>query len=210
MKCWICGKKSDDLYTRSNTIGSNRIEHLVAGTKSRARCYCKSCVEKVIDDEKREIETYSIIKHKIMFYKACNTLEEQKVDLYKYKDAIDVVYDKVVSDPDKFDSSYEVMTAIILVHNRIYSKMQYPVGRYRVDFFLEDDGIVLEIDGDRHKYSKKADSERDTNIKKILGLGWEIIRIDTKYLDENATRLPVAIKKIMEYRETNHINWRKL
>ena len=47
-------------------------------------------------------------------------------------------------------------------------------------------------------------------IKKILGPHWEIIRIPTERLDMNAKKIPEAIDKVLEYRETNHINWREL
>ena len=70
--------------------------------------------------------------------------------------------------------------------------------------------MVLEIDGERHKNRKKYDSERDAYIKQQLGYGWDIIRIKTEYLDMNASRLVDAIDKVIEYRETNHIPWRKL
>jgi len=210
MECWICGKKTSTMYRRGTSIGTSYLEKMHPNDKSYLRCYCSDCIDSVIDVEKREVELYSILKHKIMFYKACNALEAQGVDLYKYKEAIGVVENKVVSSPDKFDSSYEVMAAIILVQNRIYSKMQYQIGRYRVDFFLEEEGVILEIDGERHKYKKQKDRVRDAQIKNIIGQGWEIIRIDTNFLDQHAERLPIAIREVMNYRETNHIDWRKL
>jgi len=44
----------------------------------------------------------------------------------------------------------------------------------------------------------------------MLGVGWDIIRIKTDYLDKNAKKLPEAIKKVIDYRETGHVNWRKM
>ena len=61
---------------------------------------------------------------------------------------------------------------------------------------------LLEIDGERHKYSGLRDKERDKEIKKALGSGWEIIRIKTDYLDQNAKKLVDAIDAVLESRET--------
>ena len=88
--------------------------------------------------------------------------------------------------------------------------MQYKIGRYQVDFLLPEIGVVLEIDGDRHKYKKNYDNARDAYIKKQLGYGWDIVRIKTEYLDKNASKLVEAINGVIDYRETNHIPWRKL
>ena len=145
-----------------------------------------------------------------MFRKAVKLLEAQDTDMYEYQEAIDVVSDFIEDNADKFDSSYEVLTAIVLVQNRIYSKMQYKVGKYQVDFLLPDMFVVLEIDGERHKHKKDYDSVRDKEIKKMLGPHWEIIRIPTDRLDKDAKKIPEAIDKVLEYRETNHINWREL
>ena len=88
--------------------------------------------------------------------------------------------------------------------------MQYKVGPYQVDFLLPDLMVVLEIDGERHKHRKDYDSVRDKAIKKELGPHWNIIRIDTDNLDKNAKKIPEAINKVLEYRATDHINWRAL
>lgn len=145
-----------------------------------------------------------------MFKKAVATLEKQHTKMYEYREAIDVVEEHLEKNPDKYDSSYEVLASIILVHNRIYSKRQYKVGKYMVDFLLPEQGVVLEIDGERHKNRKEYDKKRDAFIKEQLGYGWDIIRIKTDYLDQNAKKLPEAINAVVEYRETNHIPWRKI
>ena len=88
--------------------------------------------------------------------------------------------------------------------------MQYKVGKYQVDFLLPELFVVLEIDGERHAHKKDSDRVRDKDIRKLLGSPWEIIRISTDWLDKDAKKIPEAIEKVLEYRETNHINWREL
>ena len=158
---------------------------------------CKKKTETEYDALKEE---YVRLKKEVMFENAIETLEGQSINIYDYKEAIDAVHDYIKDNPDKFDSSYEVIAAIVLIYNRVQCKPQAPVGRYRVDFMLPDEYVVLEIDGERHKNNKYRDSERDRAIKEELGEHWEIIRIDTDLLKTNAKELVKAIRKICEYR----------
>ena len=205
MNCWRCGETA----TTTRQINDGIMIYSPSPTKYR-RCYCDKCLEEVIREEAEERKLYIKLKKREMFRKAVNLLENQHTDMYEYKEAIEVVHDFLEDNVDKFDSSYEVLTAIILVHNRIYAKMQYRIGKYQVDFLLPDLLVVLEIDGERHKHKKDYDSARDKFIKETLGPYWEIIRISTEHLDKNAKKIPKAIDKVLEYRETNHINWRAL
>jgi len=205
MNCWICGKTA----TTTRPV-FNGFSWITPEVTEKHRCYCEECLKAEERRENDERKLYIKLKKREMFRKAVKLLEDQDTNMYEYKEAIEVVQDFIEDNVDKFDSSYEVLTAIVLVHNRIYSKMQYRVGKYQVDFLLPDLLVVLEIDGERHKHKKDYDSVRDRYIKKELGPHWEIIRIDTDNLDKNAKKIPEAIDKVLEYRETNHINWREL
>ena len=204
--CWNCGEPA----TTTNTIVHKEGMHYRQGVTLYCRCYCEKCREETEQREKRERAQYIKLKKREMFRKACDILESQNTNMYDYKDAIEVACDYIEAYPDKFDSSYEVLAAIVLVKNVIPAKMQYKVGRYQVDFLLEDMCIVLEIDGERHKNKKNYDSERDKYIKKVLGSKWEVIRIPTDLLDKNAKKLPEAINKVVEYRQRGKVNWREL
>lgn len=205
MNCWICGKTAT--RTRQFYDGFSWIE---PEPSKYHRCYCEECFETELSTEQEERKLYVKLRKREMFRKAVDLLEKQHTNMYEYREAVAVVSDFLEDNVDKFDSSYEVLTAIVLVQNRIYSKMQYRVGKYQVDFLLPDLLVVLEIDGERHKHKKDYDSVRDKEIKEMLGPHWEIIRIPTDRLDKNAKKIPEAIEKVLEYRETNHINWREL
>lgn len=205
MDCWICGKPA----TKTRPVFDGFCYTTPELSRHR-RCYCDKCYKKVEREEVEERKLYVKLKKKEMFRKAVRLLEGQDTDMYEYREAIEVVGEFIESNVDKFDSSYEVLTAIILVQNRIYAKTQYKVGPYQVDFLLPDQMVVLEIDGERHKHKKSYDSVRDKFIKKKLGPHWEIVRIPTEHLDKDAKKIPIAIDKVLEYRETNHINWREL
>ena len=207
VKCWVCGKDA----TTTRPVKMYQVGYMFEPPLSNyRRCYCDECLKKEQKEEAEEKALFVKLRKREMIRKACSILEAQNTDMYEYKEAIDVVKDFVEDNVDKIDSSYEALAAIVLVKNRIYSKMQYRVGPYQVDFLLPDLMVVLEIDGERHKHRKEYDSARDKFIKKELGPHWEIIRIDTDNLDKNAKKLPKAIDKVLEYRETKHINWRDL
>lgn len=202
MKCWECGKEA----TKTRALGhlpwwaDGNVAYIQPNSKMTQRCYCDECFEKMRTTQREENETYIKLRKRRMLETAIDSLEHQNVKLYNYRAAIKAVQSFLEENPDKFDSSYEVLAAIILVKHRIRCKLQYKIGRYQVDMLLPDLFVVLEIDGDRHKYNKKHDSARDVKIKMALGSQWEIVRINTDYLDQHADRLLDAIKKVCDYR----------
>lgn len=205
MKCWMCDKEA----THHRRIGTlpywqeGNMDLLPFNAKVNQRCYCKECYEAHMKRMKEENDLFIKLKKRRMFEAAVDTLEHQKIKMYDYKEAIEAVEEYVEEHPDKFDSSYEILAAIVLINNRIRCKMQYKIGKYQVDILLPDMFVVLEIDGDRHVHRKKYDTERDMTIKMVLGSQWEIIRIKTDYLDQHADRLLDAIKQVCDYRAFN-------
>lgn len=195
MKCWICGKEA--------TVKHMTRDHrtlVCAKHPERWRAYCTECYQTNKSEQEKLKTEYVRLKKAVMFENALCNLEGQNLNIYDYREAIDVVDEYVKKKPDSFDSSYEMIAAIILIHNRIHCKPQYKIGNYIVDFLLPEEFVVLEIDGERHKAKKGYDSIRDQKIKKLLGPEWEIVRIDAELLDKSAPNLVFAIKKIVEYR----------
>lgn len=199
MKCWICEKEA----VISKPIGWNANDFLSdrnCEPSKFKRSYCKKCYDEENERIAKTKSELARLKKQVMFENAMQLLEKQKYNFYKNKEAIEVVRDKITENPDSFDSSYEVVAAVILVANEIYSKTQVKIGTYQVDFILPDYKVVLEIDGERHKTNKKRDNERDEKIKKNLGSSWDIIRIPTELLDIKAENLVKAIDNLLDYR----------
>lgn len=201
VKCWTCGKAA--------TITKGRVEKefLEFGSRIRStepnrhyRCYCQECYDKKMSELESDKRTYKILKKKMMFESAVENLEKQSLLLWKYKEAIDTVEQYNLENLDKFDSSYEIITAIILIHNEVKTNVHYKVGDAEIDFLLPDMCVALEIDGGLHKNRKDKDEVRDYYLKKELGPDWEIIRIKTSYLDKHADRLMAAIGKTLSVR----------
>lgn len=203
MKCWECGKEATKVrkqFDIDKFYGTTAWTAIEVKPSKYHRCYCESCMKRIEEQEAQEANEYIRLKKRRMFLSACEKLEKQHTDMYEYKEAISVVEDFASNNPDKFDSSYEMLSAIILVHNKIHTKMQQKVGKYQVDFMLPELFCVLEIDGDRHRHRKAYDSKRDMTIKQLLGGDWEVVRIDTEYLDQNAKALPKAIEEVLRHR----------
>lgn len=195
-KCWVCGRQA----TKHRNIGEKTGFFFDPYREDVQRCYCDSCFKLVMEQRRKDQEEYIRLKKKLMFERAICILEKQDLCIYDYKEAIDAVREFAEEQPDKFDSAYEMIAAIILVDNEIECKPQYKVGKYQCDFCLPEWKVILEIDGDRHRYKKSYDSDRDKAIIAQLGNEWHIVRIKTEYLDLKADMLVEAIKGVMRER----------
>lgn len=181
-KCWLCGADTEKSFS-----------HVREGifTEPKGRLYCDECYKKRVAELSEKKDRYVYLKKSLMLERAVRIFEKQNVDIEDYKDIIDQMEEYVQEFPEKFDSSYEMLAAIVLVHDMIPVTMQYKIGQYRADFYIPDLKVILEIDGDRHELYR--DNQRDIEMRNILGEDWEIVRINTSYLDQNAKRLRDAI-----------------
>lgn len=198
MVCWECGREG----TVRRNIGERltSLRWLIPYDETAQRCYCSDCHDRTTRQYRQDLSEYIRLKKKLMFERAVRTLERQKLDIYDYQEAIQAVGEFAEENPDKFDSSHEMMAAIVLIKNEIHCNLQYKVGRYQCDFHLPELQVILEIDGERHKGRKKEDAERDAEIRKALGAGWQIVHIKTEYLEQKAALLPEAIETVLDHR----------
>lgn len=210
-KCWGCGKEVDyDFESIQFAYESKRIyvtsvenhKKIKAPEKIWKRVHCKECEEKLKSDLKKTKQIYIDSKIKILLERAIDSLEKQSIDIYDYEEAIKSVEEFAKENPSKFDSSYEMIAAMVLIKNRVETKLQYKIGKYRVDFFLPTLECILEIDGNLHDHNKIHDSKRDVELRKTLGDSWEVVRIPTKCLDENAKVLVKAIKELKKDKQS--------
>lgn len=206
LSCWVCGGKAT-ISRKYSLEYTGKV--LFDEPNKHRRCYCQKCFDEVMEREAEEEKAYTLLRKKRMFETAIRNLEKQKMDFEKFKDAIETIEQYNLENLNKFGSSYEIMAAIILVHNHVKIKPQANVGKYQVDFLLPEEHIVLEIDGDRHETeeARTRDSWREKDIKKILGSEWEIVRISTYCLDKKADKLVSAMDKVLDYRLEKKIAW---
>lgn len=207
MKCWVCGKEA----TRTmGTIYLGKGATMNRPPSKYIRCYCERCCDELSERIALENAEYVLLKKKQMFNAALEKLEEQHVDMYKLRPSIDKVEQYVINNPDKFDSSYEILAAIVLINHGIQFQMQKKILRYQVDICIPSKKILIEIDGERHKHKKDYDNERDQAILDEIGYDWQIVRISTDRLDENAMKLVTAVEQVINLRRTGKVNWRKV
>lgn len=183
--CWQCG-------------------HYHTGNNTPARSYCEGCLEEYEEQDKQFMAEYVEYRMKVMWRRAVNNIEKQSVYMDEYYDEAQIVLEMALEDTAKFQSSQEMMVAMELVRNRVKTKAQHKILKYRVDFLIPDWKVVLEIDGRLHDYKINKDSDRGVAILTELNkstAGWEIIRIPTKHIDDNLKQLVPAIKALYNERQ---------
>lgn len=182
-KCHICG---NEVYSWSY--------------KPEFKYKCKDCkqiktalIEEIDKDISRDEQ-----EHKLGI--ALEKLAKQ-TDIKKYSKAIETIK-KSFGTPKWYQSSEEVMTALELIRRGIEAHHQVKVGRYRVDFVLPKEKIVLEIDGKLFHTAdtKEKEQTRDNIIIMSLGYDWEVIRISTDYINQNVKQLYKAITELKKQR----------
>ena len=174
---------------------------------STKRVYCESC-KKLHDEQYAEtLRIYWHEKNKIMLERAIKILEGQVLNIYDYKKAFDAVTEFVrekekeaENNPEAeyaaFDSSDEVATAVVLLTHGIKVRVHRKIGKHEVDFILPSLRVALEIDGEFfHKGKEKRENRRDVEVRNMLGSEWEVVRIPTKYINQNIEMLPDRIKR---------------
>ena len=193
IECWICGAPAVRARLPFSTYTDKEGIH--------ARQYCVKCFE----DEGRKHEEltkeYAIMKKRLMLERAIRSMESQNIDLYAYKDIIEQMEKYVIEYPEKFDSSQEMLCAILFVAEEIKAVPQKKIGKYRVDFYIPEYKIIFEVDGKLHSFRVPKDNERDREIRKALGPDWEVVRIPTKYIDTKAAQVIDAVFLIKQEKQ---------
>ena len=178
MLCWECGR--EDGYKDPDT----------------QRHYCKECES--AEQERRESDKANYVKYKFLnaLETAARNLENKTENFYAYKKTYETIKSAGLSAPAAFDSSDEILAAIILISSGYRVKTQAKIDRYRVDILLEKQKTIVEIDGEHHDFRVYYDSNRDKKIRELLGAEWEVVRIPTKLLRQNPEALVVAIREV--------------
>lgn len=189
-KCWGCGKPIQ-----------------VEDYEPQKRVYCESCEKKHREEHKKLVFDYARLKVQVMLERALRVMETARCYMHEYVDIAPKLQQEALEHLERFQSADEFIAALILTSNGYEYEMQKPIGRYKIDFFIPELYVCLEIDGEMHELKLDVDSNRDVAIRQALGEKWEVIRIPTKYLEQNPEALPDAIeasyKQKKKYRKEN-------
>jgi len=204
VKCWECGKQFErDLKSEWETLNLTKIMKAKeyeapkpVPEKPWKRLYCAECEKEQREFVAETKRIYIKTKTLVTYERAIKMLERQGIDIYSYEEAIKKVEEYALLNPEKFDSSHEMIAAVVLIKNGVSVNPQYKIDKYRVDFYIPQYKCILEIDGALHKHQLLYDSNRDIKIRQLLGAEWEVVRVPTKHLEENASALVTAIKQL--------------
>lgn len=183
-KCHICGGEVMSLnYKRGSeyTCRPCKLENLLA------------------DEGSRCADNFEVKERK--FQNAAARITKMVPHIEKYDEALNAVREKLHKS-GWFDSTEEIMTAIELVKKKIPTRHQVKLGRYKLDFVLPDEKIVLEIDGHIYHTDETRNREilRDDLIVLKFGLDWDVIRISDTLVNQNITRLVPAFRAVKRKR----------
>ena len=188
--CWVCGETipQDQFY-------------------GYGRRFCEKCETEHIERYKGVVQGYAIAKNRVTFERAMRLMEKAGCEMSKYKRYARAVERHSAENPEQYRSSDEMIAAVVLLEAGYDFEMNKTVGKYTVDIFIPGLCVCVEIDGDRHKYSKKEDGQRDLEIRRKLGSKWEIVRLPTKYIEKAPEKVAEAVKAVYDLkkrtRETN-------
>ena len=174
--CWKCG----------NPISPDEFQ-------GQTRRYCEKCYDEYTEEYKPVISQYVVIKTRVMFERAMRIMERAKADMTKYKRYANAIMKHSRDNPELYRSADEMIAAVVMLAEGYDFEMNHSVGRFRVDMYIPELHVCLEVDGQQHKHNAAQDGKRDVEIRSKLGKEWEVVRIPVKYIEEQPEKLPEAI-----------------
>lgn len=168
-KCSCCGKEF------KNTQGSTY------------RSRCNSCIEKDIERLGKIAAEIATLKMQLMHENAIRKIETCR-HAFRFCDLLEsiaAIEEMEKMKPESFNSASEIVAAIGLYHEGFFFKINHKMLTYTIDFYMPDEKICLEIDGDMHDIgnTRYKDGRRDIELRNALGSEWEVVRIPTTYSD---------------------------
>ena len=177
-KCWICGKDIVESFGAMDIMSGR---------------FCKEHWREHQKQYKQTVTEYLKLKTQIMFERAVRLLENTGINMTDIKREAQAVQKHSVDSPESYKSSQEMVTAVIMLKAGYDFELNYKIGKYIVDMYLPDLKLIVEVDGERHDNRQLQDSKRDTELRRILGDEWEVIRIPTQYIEQNPLKIPDAV-----------------
>ena len=95
-----------------------------------------------------------------------------------------------------------VKTYAVDEYNPVFVE-EFRVGKYRLDYFFSDYGIIVEYDEKAHKYKVEEDESREQEIKKILGNEVKFVRVQEGKEFEGVIRIISELSKKFHESKSN-------
>lgn len=181
-ECWRCEKPVDCDHEPMN------------------RVFCPSCFEAYRAEHKQLVDEYAVLKVRVMHENALRIMEKSGMYMYEYRQAAETVRQQAIADTTAYFSAHEMVTAIVLTEFGYEFTPNYSIAGFRVDFYIPELFVCVEVDGHLHDYKEAYDSSRDIDIRNALGARWEVVRIPTRHIESNPVKIPDAIEALADER----------
>lgn len=182
-KCWWCGKE------------------IMREVEPCERVYCIECEKKKKEEYASIIGEYLHLKKKIMLERGVKILENATLFMDEYYLPYKNIRDEFLEGKQDFLSSEEIAVALVLVNLGYDYIPNYKILNHKVDFYIPEIKVCLEIDGVHHEMTTIKDSRRDKEIRDELGNDWEIVRIKTEYIHKNPEKVIDACIALKEEKQ---------
>lgn len=160
--------------------------------------YCDICRNGLVKKEKaleHELLDEILSKEEQRFLKAKDKLLKQVKEPEAYRRAIQIAETRA----SYYGSIPEAMVAIELIRLGYAIIPQQAIGRYKVDFAIPKEKLIVEVDGGL--YHKDADPDRDNYIRLCMGLDWEIVHVPAEWIAKDIRRLSKVLKEVERRRD---------
>lgn len=160
--------------------------------------YCDICKNDLVKKEKaleHELLDEILSKGEQRFFRAKEKLLKQVGKPEAYANAIRIAETRA----NYYGSIPEAMVAIELIRLGYAIIPQQGIGRYKVDFAIPNEKLIVEVDGGL--YHSDINPDRDNYIKLCLGLDWEIVHIPAEWVSKDLRRLNKVLKEVEKKRQ---------
>ncbi len=161
---------------------------------------CPACLELKHAKQRAEVEALALsmpdaeTKEEKRYRSAVEAIEKQVGSLKGYEKAVDICRKATY----KYGSIPEAMLAIELIRKGYRIIPQQKVGKYRVDFALPNEKLIIEVDGSIYHTNKQKELEREASINYAIGLDWRFIHIPAESISKDVRR----VVRLLKHRDT--------
>ena len=161
---------------------------------------CPACLELKHAKQRAEVEALALsmpdaeTKEEKRYRSAVEAIEKQVGSLKGYEKAVDICWKATY----KYGSIPEAMLAIELIRKGYRIIPQQKVGKYRVDFALPNEKLIIEVDGSIYHTNKQKELEREASINYAIGLDWRFIHIPAESISKDVRR----VVRLLKHRDT--------
>jgi very-short-patch-repair endonuclease len=161
---------------------------------------CPACLELKHAKQRAEVEALALsmpdaeTKEEKRYRSAVEAIEKQVGSLKGYEKAVDICRKATY----KYGSIPEAMLAIELIRKGYRIIPQQKVGKYRVDFALPNEKLIIEVDGSLYHANKQKELEREASINYAIGLDWRFIHIPAESISKDVRR----VVRLLKHRDT--------